>query len=88
MRHATRNSEVSSVWLAGAGRALARRLMLAGLAAAFGVQLLPARAHDIGLVKPPIDVPNVTVVSADGVRVSLSDLLRGRAWRPAANVQK
>ena len=78
MRHATRNSEVSSVWLAGAGRALARRLMLAGLAAAFGVQLLPARAHDIGLVKPPIDVPNVTVVSADGVRVSLSDLLRGR----------
>ena len=78
MRHERPNSEFSSVWLAGAGRALARRLLLAGLATAFGVQLLPARAHDIGLVRPPIEVPDVTVVSADGVRAPLSDLLRGR----------
>jgi protein SCO1/2 len=61
------------------GRASSRWLVLTGLVAAFGLQLLPARAHDIGLVKPPIEVPNVTVVSADGVRAPLSDLLRGRA---------
>lgn len=78
MRHETRNSEVFSVLPAGVGRALARLLLLAGLAAAFGVQLLPARAHDIGLVKPPIEVPDVAVVSADGVRAPLSALLRGR----------
>lgn len=78
MRHAMRNSEVSSVWPAGLRRALARRVLLAGLAAAFGLRPLPGCAHDIGLVKPPIEVPNVTVVSADGVRAPLSDLLGGR----------
>jgi protein SCO1/2 len=58
---------------------LARRLFLTGLAAAFGLQLLPASAHDSpGLVNPPIEVPDITVVSADGVRAPLRDLLRGR----------
>jgi protein SCO1/2 len=78
MRRATRNSEVSSVWAVGMERALARLLILVGLAAAFGLQPLPGCAHDIGLVIPPIELPNVTVMSADGVRAPLSDLLRGR----------
>ena len=79
MRRETNNSEVSSGGFGGLGRALARRLLLTGLAAAFGLQLMPARAHDNpGLVKPPIEVPDITVVSADGVRAPLRDLLRGR----------
>jgi protein SCO1/2 len=78
MFRAKSNSEESSGGFAGARRALARQLLLAGFAGAFGVQLLPARAHDIGLVKPPIEVPSVTVLSAEGVRAPLSDLLRGR----------
>jgi protein SCO1/2 len=79
MRHPMGNSEVSSVGFGGPGRALARRLLLTGLVAAFGLQLLPARAHDNpGLVKPPIEVPEITVLSPDGVRAPLRDLLRGR----------
>jgi protein SCO1/2 len=58
---------------------LARWVLLTGLVAAFGLQLLPASAHDSpGLVKPPIEVPDIAVVSADGVRAPLRDLLRGR----------
>jgi protein SCO1/2 len=79
MRRATRTSEGTSVWPAAMGRALVCRLLLTGLAAAFGLQLQPARAHDIGLVNPPIEVPDVIVLSADGVHAPLSDLLRGRA---------
>jgi protein SCO1/2 len=79
MRRTNRKSEAFSVGFGRPGRALARRLFLTGLVAAFGLQLLPARAHDSpGLVKPPIEVADITVLSADGVRAPLRDLLRGR----------
>lgn len=77
MRRAKGNSEISSVEFGGPRRALARCLLLTGLVVAFGLQL-PAGAHDIGLIRPPIEVPDITVVSADGVRAPLRDLLRGR----------
>jgi protein SCO1 len=80
MGHAKSNNESSSVGSAGPGRIVARRLFLNGLAAVgLGLQLLPAGAHEnAGLVKPPIEVPNVTVVSPDGVRAPLRNLLCGR----------
>jgi protein SCO1/2 len=57
---------------------LARRSVLSGLATTFSLNWVPADAHDFGPVKPPIEVPNVTVISSDGLRISLRDLLRGK----------
>src|SRR5881296_1752178 len=57
---------------------LARRSVLSGLAAVLSLNWVPAGAHDFGPVKPPIEVPNVTVISSDGLYTPLRDLLRGR----------
>lgn len=62
---------------------LSRRLILNGLAAALGIYYVPARAHaaahdKVGPVKPPIEVPNLAVLSSDGIRCSLRDLLLGK----------
>ena len=57
---------------------LTRRSILSGLVAAFSLNWIAARAHDVGPIKPPIEVPNVTVISSDGLRAPLHDLLRGK----------
>ena len=57
---------------------LTRRSILSGLAAALSLNWVAASAHDVGAIKPPIEVPNVTVISSDGLRAPLHDLLRGK----------
>jgi protein SCO1 len=79
MNHTKSSSEDFSGRCIRPERFVTRRLILIALAATLWLQLLPAGAHEkAGLVKPPIEVPNVTVESADGVRAPLRDLLRGR----------
>jgi protein SCO1 len=66
---------------AKAGLAFIGRYLLTGL----GIVLvfcapLAATVHDrIGAVKPPVPVPDVSVVTSDGQRAQLRDLLVGRA---------
>ena len=61
------------------GWTVGRRLFLNGLGAALGLHLLPADSHqNFGPVKPPLEVPDITVVSTDGIHASFRDLLRGR----------
>src|SRR5260370_14953162 len=56
-----------------------RRVFLTGLVAALGIPPLSAGGHEnVGLIEPPIAVPDVVVVSLDGTRGSLRDILRGR----------
>jgi protein SCO1/2 len=58
---------------------LSRRFLLGGLAIGFGARSLCADAHErVGPVKPPILVPDLSVVSSDGVRASLRELLSGK----------
>src|SRR5437868_11744192 len=61
------------------GLPVPRRVFLTGFVAALGIRLSSAGAHEyVGPVQPPIAVPDVVVVSLDGTRGSLRDLLRGR----------
>lgn len=54
--------------------------MLAGLAASLVVRALPAFAHDgPGPVKPPVEVPDIGIVSSDGLQGSLRERLLGHA---------
>ncbi len=63
----------------GTARLLTRRPVLAGLAASLALHALPAFAHDgIGPVKPPLEVPDISIVSSDGFQGSLRDRLLGR----------
>src|ERR1700738_5551633 len=63
----------------GGGLLVRRLLFLNGLGAALGLHLLPADSHqNFGPVKPPLEVPDITVVSTDGIHASFRDLLRGR----------
>ena len=57
---------------------LTRRSVLSGLAAALSLNWVAASAHDVGPINPPIEVPNVTVISSDGLCAPLHDLLRGK----------
>ena len=58
---------------------LSRRPVVAGLAFGLALRALPAFGHDgIGPVKPPIEVPDISIVSSDGVQGSLREQLRGR----------
>ena len=57
---------------------LTRRSVLSGLTTALSLNWVAASAHDVGPIKPPIEVPNVTVISSDGLRAPLHDLLRGK----------
>src|SRR5437899_11909197 len=67
-----------SVHSYSAQRKLVRISVFSGLIAALSLNSVPAGAHDFGPVKPPIEVPNITVVSSEGVRTPLRDLLRGQ----------
>ena len=59
---------------------LSRRPVLAGLAASLIVRALPAFAHEgPGPVKPPVEVPDIGIVSSDGFQGSLRERLLGRA---------
>lgn len=56
-----------------------RRQLLAGMAAGLALRALPASAHgQIGPVKPPLGVPDISVVSSDGFRGPLRERLLGR----------
>jgi protein SCO1/2 len=57
---------------------LARRSVLSGLAAILSLNWNTAGAHEVGPVTPPIEVPNITVISSEGVHTPLRDLLRGQ----------
>src|SRR3981189_683802 len=71
-------SEHSSVRSDWAAWKLTRRSVLSGLAATLSLNWVPAGGPDIGPVRPPIGVPNVTVISSDGLRTPLRALLRGQ----------
>jgi len=63
----------------GNTRLLSRRPLLTGLAAGVALCALPALAHEgIGPVRPPVEVPDISVVSSDGYRGALHGLLLGR----------
>ena len=65
--------------LVGKTPLLSRRPVMAGLALGLALRALPALGHDgVGLVKPPIDVPDISIVSSDGVQGSLREQLLGR----------
>jgi protein SCO1/2 len=66
---------VGSDW---AKRKFARRSVLSGLAATLSLNWVPTSAHDVGPVKPPIEVPNISVMSSEGLRTPVRDLLRGQ----------
>lgn len=52
--------------------------LLVGLVPLFGLRA-PARAHGpVGPVKPPIQVPDLSVTASDGQRVSIHKLLSGK----------
>ncbi len=56
-----------------------RRSVLTGLAAGLVLRARPAFAHgNIGPVKPPIQVPDIDIVSSDGFRGPLRERLLGR----------
>lgn len=61
--------------------ASARRHILSALGVVLVLRVaLAAAIHDrIGAVKPPLPMPDVIVVTSDGQRVQLRDLLAGRA---------
>lgn len=64
----------------GTSPLLSRRRVLAGLAASPIVRALPAFAHDgPGPVKPPVEVPDIGIVSSDGFQGSLRERLLGHA---------
>ena len=57
---------------------ISRRPLLAGIAASL-LCALPAFAHDgIGPVKPPVEVPDIGIISSNGARGSLRQQLLGR----------
>jgi protein SCO1 len=61
------------------GLTVRRRVFLTGFVGTIGVHLSSADAHEnIGPVQPPIAVPDLNVLSIDGSRSSLRDLLLGR----------
>jgi hypothetical protein len=67
MRRTTNKAEWST---------MTRRVLLNAVLAAVGLHRMPAIAHEnVGPVQPPIAVPDVAVVSLDGTRRSLRDLL-------------
>jgi protein SCO1/2 len=79
MGPAKRSSEHPSVCSGKTQSRLSRRFLLGGLTTAFSLRSLHARAHErVGPVKPPIQVPNLAVVSSEGVRASIRDLLFGK----------
>jgi len=56
-----------------------RRRVLAGFAAGLALRALPAAAHgQIGPVKPPVGVPDISVVSSAGLQGPLRERLLGR----------
>jgi protein SCO1/2 len=68
-----RRTDSKTEWLA-----VPRRVFLNAVLTATGMHLLPANAHEnVGPLEPPIAVPEVAVVSVDGTRGSLRDLLLG-----------
>jgi protein SCO1/2 len=58
---------------------MTRRIFFNVVLAAIGLHLISATAHEnVGQLDPPIAVPEITVLSADGTRSSFRDLLSGR----------
>ncbi len=80
MRPARNRLAGAAVSTLGMTPIIARRLVLTGLAAGLALRSMPASAHgSIGPVKPPIRVPDIGVLSSDGFRGPLRELLLGRA---------
>jgi protein SCO1/2 len=55
-----------------------RRYRSAGLMITFGLCTMPVGAHEGGQVKPPLEVPNLSVLSGERQQTHIRDLLFGR----------